>query len=83
MRTVDCPETSVTKHQSTYPLRRAKISTLLALSNSVIFRILFIIPYHLVLEMNVKNIVKQLKDNTFFSVSTTRKKFTLLFNADY
>jgi len=32
--------------------------------------------------MKVQNIAKQLKDNTFCSVST-RQKFLLLFNADY
>jgi len=58
MRPIDCPETSVTKHQPTYHLRRAKTRTLLTLSKSVIFRILFVIPYHLALEMKVQNIAK-------------------------
>ena len=82
MKPIDCPETSVTEHQPMYHLRRAKTRTLLTLSKSLIFRILFIIPYHLALEMKLQNIAKQLKDNTFCSVST-RQKFVSLFNADY
>jgi hypothetical protein len=73
---------SVTKHQPTYRLRRAKARTLPTLSKSVIFGILFIIPYHLALEMKIQNIAKELKDNTFGSVSTGQK-FLLLFNADF
>lgn len=46
-RHIDCPETSVSKHQPTYHLRRAKTRTLLTLSKSVIFRILFVIPLSL------------------------------------
>jgi hypothetical protein len=80
MRPIDCLETSVTKHLPMYHLIRAKTRTQLTLSKSVSFE--FFIPYHLALEMKVKNIAKQTNDKTFFSDST-RQKFLLLLNADY